>query len=105
VGELAGDLLGVFLVVPQTRVGCLVLELVDASAQLLDVHNRFAGAKGGVEGVQVCNYVGMHGSQGYRVPTWALPCVTLSARPVRHVLGSPGLEALPTSLRGNLLER
>ena len=66
VGQLAGDLLGARLVVPQLRIGRLGLELVDARAQALDVDHPFHGGQGGVECGDIGLPVEVHGSSGYR---------------------------------------
>ena len=50
VGELAGDALGAGLVVPQIRIGGLVLQLLDAPAQPLDIEHPLHRGQGGVEG-------------------------------------------------------
>ena len=49
-GQLAGDALSVALVVPQIRIGGLVLELLDLGAQTIDVEHSFHGRQGGIEG-------------------------------------------------------
>ena len=54
VGQLAGHLLGVFLVVPQLRIGGLVFEFVDPSPELLEVEHLLHCGEGRVEGVEVC---------------------------------------------------
>ena len=53
VGQLAGHLLGARLVVPQIRIGGLVLELFDATAQPLDIEHPLHRGQGGVEGGDV----------------------------------------------------
>ena len=65
VRELAGDLLGACLVVPQVRIGGLVFELVDSAAQSFDVEHPLHRGQGGVEGCEVGLTVGIHGSSGY----------------------------------------
>ena len=66
VGELAGDALGAGLVVPEMRIGRLVLELLDATAQTLDVEHPLHRGQGGVEGGDIGLSVGIHGCSGYR---------------------------------------
>ena len=66
VGELAGDLLGARLVVPQLRIGGLVLQLLDAAAQPVDIEHPLHRRQGGVECGDVGLTVGIHGSSGYR---------------------------------------
>ena len=66
VGQLAGDLLGPGLVVPQVGIGGLVLELLDAGAQPVDIEHPLHRGQGGVEGGDVGLTVGIHGSSGYR---------------------------------------
>ena len=68
IGQLAGHLLRVVLVVPQVGIGCLHLQLVDPTTQLLEVENLLHGGQGGVEGFQINGHVGMHGLPGYRLP-------------------------------------
>ena len=50
VGQLAGDFLGPRLVVPQIRVGGLVLQLLDATAKPLDIEHPLHRGQRGVEG-------------------------------------------------------
>ena len=66
VGQLAGDLLGARLVVPQVGVGRLGLELFDARAQAFDVDHSFHGGQGGVECGDIGLPVEVHGSSRYR---------------------------------------
>ncbi len=61
-GELTGDLLGVFLVVPQVGIGRLMFELVDATTQLFHIENRLHRPEGRCELGQVCGNIGMHDS-------------------------------------------
>ena len=68
VRQLAGDLLGVRLVVPQFGIGGLVLELLDAAAQPVDIEHPLHRGQGGVEGGDVGLTVGIHGRSGYRTP-------------------------------------
>ena len=67
VGQLAGDLLGARLVVPQIRIGGLVLQLLDAAAQPLDIEHPLHRGQGGVECGDIGLTVGIHGSSGYRL--------------------------------------
>ena len=60
VGQLAGDLLGARLVVPQVRVRGLVLELFDSTAQPVDVEHPLHRGQGGVEGGDVGLTIGIH---------------------------------------------
>ena len=69
VGELTGDALGAGLVVPQMRIGRLVLELLDAAAQTLDVEHPLHRGQGGVECGDIGLTVGIHGSSAYRHAT------------------------------------
>ncbi len=64
VGQLAGHLLRVRLVVPQLGIGRLVLELLDAAAQTVDVEHPLHRGQGGVEGGDVGLTVGFHRRHG-----------------------------------------
>ena len=66
VGQLAGDLLGARLVVPQLRIGRRVLQLLDAVAQTVDIEHPLHRRQSGVECGDVVLPVGIHGSSGYR---------------------------------------
>ena len=66
VRQLAGDLLGVRLVVPEVRIGRLVFELLDAAPQPVDVEHPLHRRQGGVEGGDIGLTVGIHGSSRYR---------------------------------------
>ena len=70
VGELAGDLLRVVLVVPQLRIGGLHLQLADAAAQLVQIHHLLNGGEGGVQGVKVSGDIGVHSCREYRLTRW-----------------------------------
>ncbi|GAA1587959.1 hypothetical protein GCM10009764_08660 [Nocardia ninae] len=75
--ELARHLLRVILVVPQIGICGLVLELVDTSAQLLDVEDRFDRLEGGVEFGEISGNVRMHGGQAYWFGVAAIAVVRL----------------------------
>ncbi|COW80326.1 Uncharacterised protein [Mycobacterium tuberculosis] len=64
--QLAGHPLRPGLVVPQVRIRCLMLELLDAAAQTLDVEHPLHRGQGAVQGGDVGLTVGVHSSQGYR---------------------------------------
>ena len=66
VGQLAGDLLGVALVVPQVGIGRLVFELLDLGAQAVHVEHPLHRGQGGVKGGDVRLSIEVHGSSGYR---------------------------------------
>ena len=53
VGKLTGHTLGVGLVVPQFRVRRLLLELLDAAAQTVDIKYPLHRGQGGIEGGDV----------------------------------------------------
>ena len=64
VRQLAGDLLGAGLVVPQLGIGGLVLEFLDAAAKPVDVEHPLHRGQRGVERGDVGLTVGIHGSSG-----------------------------------------
>ena len=65
VRQLTGDLLRARLVVPQVRVGGVLLELFDTTAKRLDIENPLHRGERGVEGGDIGLTVRIHGSSGY----------------------------------------
>ena len=82
VGQLAGDLLGAGLVVPELRIGRFLLELVDAVAQTVDIEHPLHRGQRGVECCDVCLAVGIHGRSAYR-PTRRNPPLLPPDRRIR----------------------
>ena len=62
-GQLAGDLLSVALVIPEVRVGGLVFEFLDPRPQGIDVEHPLHRRQGGVERGDLGLPIDVHGSQ------------------------------------------
>jgi hypothetical protein len=60
VGKLAGDTLRAGLVIPELGIGGLMLELVDATAQTIDVEHSLHRGQRGVECCDIGLAVGVH---------------------------------------------
>ena len=67
VGELAGDLLGVFLVVPEVRDAGRFGKLGDGDLELVDVHDGLDARQGGFQGLHCCRVVKIHKWSAYAV--------------------------------------
>ena len=65
VGQLAGDLLRVVLVVPQVRSAGFLGQLVNAGLDLLDVHDGLDARQGGVQSLQCSCVVEIHKVSAY----------------------------------------
>ena len=90
VGQLAGHLLGMGLVVPQAGVGGLGFERFDAGAQTFDIEHPLHGRQRGVEGSDIGMTVWFHGCRGYR----PLP-------PTRPSIGGPRLRSVVVTASGD----
>jgi hypothetical protein len=87
VGQPAGDLLRVLLVVPQVGGAGRLGQLVDGALQPLDVHDRFDTGKGGVQGLDRSRVVEIHSTSAYADAGDLRPCS--AHRPLPSV--EPGL--------------
>ena len=95
VGQLAGDLLGVALVVPQVRIGRLVLELLDLGAQAVHVEHPFHRGQGGVKGGDVRLSIEVHGRLTLPAPSrvgtgGGFPGSPRRLRVQHHTCAAPG---------------